>query len=115
MGAAGVSIYRAATVKGRFGGSVGARKKVSEIRSDIVTVECAREVDNASFGSGSVNSSQQSKRPLEHDHNDDSEDFLSRDALLTANVCRRFHNRLAIVGSSPGCIVLGEHLTASAS
>merc|ERR1712087_844872 len=73
--AAGVSIFKAATVKGRFGGSVGARKKVSEIRADIVTVECARQVDNASFGSGSV---QPSKRPLEHDQNDDCEDFLSR-------------------------------------
>merc|ERR1712190_227427 len=71
---AGVSIYRAATVQGRFGGACGARKKVGEIRADIVAVESAREIDEmpaisdgtselvSATGSDSTESSTKSKK-----------------------------------------------------
>merc|ERR1712190_472392 len=123
---AGVSIYRAATVQGRFGGACGARKKVAEIRADIVAVESAREIDEMPStcngtselvrtpGSHSIEStsSSEKKRPYA---DVESMALVSRDSLLTSKVCRKFHNRLAIVGSSPGSLCLGKASASTAS
>merc|ERR1711924_112882 len=103
----GVNIFKSA-VQGRFGGAGGARRSVKDIRIDIAAVQYAKEVDEGD-SKGTLGSENQFtgvgyKRPREGEETDIS--VLSRDVLLTSKVCRRFHNCLAIVGSSPGCLHL---------
>jgi len=99
--AAGVSICKSA-VPGRFGGATGARRKVPEIRADIISVEYAKELDDCRSAAAGM---EQSRKRC---HTEVDGSLLSLDAILSSKVCRRFHNCLAIVGSSPGCLHLEE-------
>lgn len=119
----GINLFRSVTIEGRFGGSVGARKPVAEIRAAIVALQYSNEIDkqdslreraNGSEESSTLRPQQSLKRPAP------SEDgamrsILSREAIASHQVCRRFHNRIAIVGASPGMIHLGAHPEASAT
>jgi len=138
--AAGVNIFKSA-VQGRFGGAAGARKKLADIRADIVALEYAKEVDDHGIGgvasaweptaeiragSTSAGCTREHEngcvdaavlgRPHKRQRSEvEAAGFVTPDALLSAKVCRGFHNRLAIVGSSPGCLHLGKRRVVSAS
>ncbi|CAE8661890.1 unnamed protein product, partial [Polarella glacialis] len=67
--ALGVSIFRGA-VQGRMGGPGGARKKVGEIRADLVSVQYAKEVDEGRPAETSA--SEKKKKNNNNDNNNDN-------------------------------------------
>merc|ERR1712023_400755 len=81
----------------------------AEILGDIKTLECAEEV--APSVADAADGALKKKRPRrdidEDDLPDDAGGLSSTSLLETHEVCRRFHNRIAIVGASPGSICLG--------
>merc|ERR1719291_962377 len=91
-------------VQGRLGGASGARRKLAEIRTDIASVEYAKEVDESSCNSDSLATEGLAGIKRLHSELGDSAGLLSPDTLLSHKVSRRFQNRLAIVGASPGCL-----------
>jgi hypothetical protein len=104
----GVSITRVLTVEGRFGGTQGARRKLADIRADVVNMEYAREVDEKD-SANLVRSSSGKRSYIDAAVGS----TLSAEVLLSHKVCRRFHNVLAIVGASPGFLRLGSGPTSS--
>eukprot|EP00439_Symbiodinium_sp_Y106_P007982 s3647_g1.t1 len=93
----GVSIYRS-IVNGRFGGPHGARRPLAEIRTAIVAVQYAKEVDDQRCqGQAACDLSCRTT---------ETSAALTADLLVSHKVCKRFRNCLAVVGASPGHICL---------